>query len=126
MSVIDICTTASLRELATPGLLAVLTPIAVGFGLGVGALGAYLAGTALQDVDTGNEAVKEADGLEKQMMFWMKESLAPRLSVISMVTGSESSVPSFTMSSTVNDPAVSKMCFGSTPVAVESSPKSQR
>jgi K(+)-stimulated pyrophosphate-energized sodium pump len=30
--------------LATPGLLAVLAPIAVGFGLGVGALGAYLAG----------------------------------------------------------------------------------
>jgi K(+)-stimulated pyrophosphate-energized sodium pump len=33
-----------LRELATPGLLAVMAPIAVGFGLGVGALGAYLAG----------------------------------------------------------------------------------
>jgi K(+)-stimulated pyrophosphate-energized sodium pump len=34
-----------LRELATPGLLAVMAPIAVGFGLGVGALGAYLAGS---------------------------------------------------------------------------------
>jgi K(+)-stimulated pyrophosphate-energized sodium pump len=43
--VVDICTRDSLRELATPGLLAVLAPIAVGFGLGVGALGAYLAGT---------------------------------------------------------------------------------
>ncbi|MBI1352202.1 MAG: sodium-translocating pyrophosphatase [Actinomycetales bacterium] len=43
--VVDIVTRDSLRELATPGLLAVLTPIAVGFGLGVGALGAYLAGT---------------------------------------------------------------------------------
>lgn len=43
--VVDICTRDSLRELATPGLLAVLTPIAVGFGLGVGALGSYLAGT---------------------------------------------------------------------------------
>ena len=42
--VVDICTRDSLRELATPGLLAVMTPIAVGFGLGVGALGAYLAG----------------------------------------------------------------------------------
>jgi K(+)-stimulated pyrophosphate-energized sodium pump len=42
--VVDICTRDSLRELATPGLLAVLAPIAVGFGLGVGALGAYLAG----------------------------------------------------------------------------------
>jgi len=43
--VVDIVTRDSLRELITPGLLAVLTPIAVGFGLGVGALGAYLAGT---------------------------------------------------------------------------------
>ncbi len=43
--VVDIVTRDSLRELATPGLLAVLTPIAVGFGLGIGALGSYLAGT---------------------------------------------------------------------------------
>ncbi len=43
--VVDIVTKDSLRELATPGLLAVTTPIAVGFGLGIGPLGAYLAGT---------------------------------------------------------------------------------
>ena len=43
--VVDIVTRDSLRELATPGLLAVMTPIAVGFGLGIGSLGAYLAGT---------------------------------------------------------------------------------
>ncbi len=43
--VVDIVTRDSLRELVTPGLLAVLTPMAVGFGLGVGPLGAYLAGT---------------------------------------------------------------------------------
>jgi K(+)-stimulated pyrophosphate-energized sodium pump len=43
--VVDIVTRDSLRELSTPGLLAVLTPIAVGFGLGVGALGTFLAGT---------------------------------------------------------------------------------
>jgi K(+)-stimulated pyrophosphate-energized sodium pump len=43
--VVDMCTKDSLRELATPGLLAVLTPIAVGFSLGAGALGAFLAGT---------------------------------------------------------------------------------
>jgi K(+)-stimulated pyrophosphate-energized sodium pump len=42
--VVDICTRDSLRELVTPGLLAVLAPVAVGFGLGVGALGSYLAG----------------------------------------------------------------------------------
>ncbi len=43
--VVDIVTRDSLRELVTPGLLAVLTPIAVGFGLGIGALGSFLAGT---------------------------------------------------------------------------------
>ena len=42
--VVDICTRDSLRELVTPGLLAVLAPVAVGFSLGVGALGSYLAG----------------------------------------------------------------------------------
>jgi K(+)-stimulated pyrophosphate-energized sodium pump len=42
--VVDICTRDSLRELATPGLLAVLTPIAVGFGLGYAPLGSFLAG----------------------------------------------------------------------------------
>ncbi len=42
--VVDICTRDSLRELATPGLLAILAPIAVGFGLGVEALAGYLAG----------------------------------------------------------------------------------
>ncbi|MFC5997500.1 sodium-translocating pyrophosphatase [Quadrisphaera sp. GCM10027208] len=42
--VVDICTKDSLRELATPGLLAVLAPVAVGFGLGFGALAGYLAG----------------------------------------------------------------------------------
>ncbi|MDP9417918.1 MAG: sodium-translocating pyrophosphatase [Actinomycetota bacterium] len=42
--VVDICTRDSLRELATPGLMAVLAPIAVGFGLGVGPLAGYLGG----------------------------------------------------------------------------------
>jgi K(+)-stimulated pyrophosphate-energized sodium pump len=43
-AVVDICTKDSLRELATPGLLAVLAPVAVGFGLGIGPLAAYLVG----------------------------------------------------------------------------------
>src|SRR5947208_161851 len=42
--VVDIVTKDSLRELVTPGLLAVLAPIAVGFALGYGPLGSYLAG----------------------------------------------------------------------------------
>jgi K(+)-stimulated pyrophosphate-energized sodium pump len=42
--VVDICTRDSLRELTTPGLLAAMAPIAVGFGLGVGPLAGYLAG----------------------------------------------------------------------------------
>ncbi|GIL27250.1 sodium-translocating pyrophosphatase [Actinocatenispora comari] len=42
--VVDICTRDAQRELITPGILAVFAPIVVGFGLGVGALGAYLAG----------------------------------------------------------------------------------
>jgi len=42
--VVDICTRDAQRELMTPGLLAVLAPIAVGFGLGVGPLAGYLAG----------------------------------------------------------------------------------
>ncbi|MEV6411682.1 sodium-translocating pyrophosphatase [Kribbella sp. NPDC051718] len=42
--VVDICTRDSLRELATPGLLAIAAPIAVGFGLGASALAGYLAG----------------------------------------------------------------------------------
>jgi len=42
--VVDICTRDSLRELATPGLMAALAPVAVGFGLGIGPLAGYLAG----------------------------------------------------------------------------------
>ncbi|GAA4815659.1 sodium-translocating pyrophosphatase [Nocardioides caeni] len=42
--VVDIVTRDSLRELATPGILAILSPIAVGFGLGVGPLAGFLVG----------------------------------------------------------------------------------
>ena len=42
--VVDIVTKDSLRELTTPGILAVLAPVAVGFGLGVTALAGFLAG----------------------------------------------------------------------------------
>jgi K(+)-stimulated pyrophosphate-energized sodium pump len=45
--VIDICTKASLRELTTPALLAVLTPVVIGFGIDWKALGAFLAAVIL-------------------------------------------------------------------------------
>jgi K(+)-stimulated pyrophosphate-energized sodium pump len=45
--VIDICTTASLRELATPALLATLSPVIIGFGINYMALGAFLAAVIL-------------------------------------------------------------------------------
>jgi K(+)-stimulated pyrophosphate-energized sodium pump len=45
--VISICTAAAQRELATPALLAILSPVIVGFGINYFALGAFLAGTIL-------------------------------------------------------------------------------
>jgi K(+)-stimulated pyrophosphate-energized sodium pump len=45
--VIDICTGAALRELTTPALLAVLTPVILGFGISYFALGAFLAAVIL-------------------------------------------------------------------------------
>ncbi|MCA0435589.1 MAG: sodium-translocating pyrophosphatase [Actinobacteria bacterium] len=42
--VVDICTRDSLRELATPGLLAAFSPVVIGFALGFGALAGFLAG----------------------------------------------------------------------------------
>src|SRR5262245_11206204 len=45
--VVDICTRTSLRELMTPGLLAVLSPVIVGFAFEAEALGAFLAGSIL-------------------------------------------------------------------------------
>src|SRR6201991_1485389 len=42
--VVDICTKDSLRELATPGLLAIFAPITIGFAFGAGPLAGYLVG----------------------------------------------------------------------------------
>ena len=41
---VDISTKAALREMIVPGLIAVLMPLIVGFGLGKNAMGGYLAG----------------------------------------------------------------------------------
>ncbi len=45
--VIGICTAAAQRELATPALLAILSPVIVGFGINYLALGAFLAAAIL-------------------------------------------------------------------------------
>jgi K(+)-stimulated pyrophosphate-energized sodium pump len=45
--VISICTGAAQRELTTPALLAILSPVIVGFGINYVALGAFLAATIL-------------------------------------------------------------------------------
>ena len=42
---VDIATTAALREMVVPGLIAVLSPVAVGYFLGTAALGGLLAGS---------------------------------------------------------------------------------
>ncbi len=42
---VDIATTAALREMVAPGLIAVLSPVAVGYFLGTEALGGMLAGS---------------------------------------------------------------------------------
>ncbi|MCX7599427.1 MAG: sodium-translocating pyrophosphatase [Armatimonadetes bacterium] len=42
--VVDICTASALRELAAPGMLAILAPVVVGSWFGWPALGGYLAG----------------------------------------------------------------------------------
>ena len=44
---VDIVTAAAQKELLGPGILAIATPVLVGFGLGPGALGGYLAGAIL-------------------------------------------------------------------------------
>jgi K(+)-stimulated pyrophosphate-energized sodium pump len=41
---VDICTKDSLRELATPGLLAIFAPVCIGFTFGVAPLAGYLVG----------------------------------------------------------------------------------
>jgi len=56
--VIDICTAASLRELATPALLAVLTPVIIGFGINYLALGAFLAAVILTGAADGQLPVQ--------------------------------------------------------------------
>lgn len=47
---IEISTTASLKEMILPGMIAVFLPVLVGFGLGKEALGGFLAGSMLSGI----------------------------------------------------------------------------
>jgi len=47
---VEIATNAALREMVVPGLLAVIAPVVVGFGLGAAALGGMLAGATVVGV----------------------------------------------------------------------------
>ena len=47
---VEISTQAALREMMPPGLIAILTPIAVGFLMGAEALGGYMAGVTVSGV----------------------------------------------------------------------------
>ncbi|MFQ5893290.1 MAG: sodium-translocating pyrophosphatase, partial [Nitrospinota bacterium] len=49
-SCVEIATTAAIKEMIAPGLLAVLTPVVVGFALGKESLGGLLAGATLMGV----------------------------------------------------------------------------
>ncbi|VVB66682.1 K(+)-stimulated pyrophosphate-energized sodium pump [Candidatus Gugararchaeum adminiculabundum] len=44
---VDICASAGIRELIVPGIIVVVLPLLVGFVLGVGALGGFLAGALI-------------------------------------------------------------------------------
>jgi K(+)-stimulated pyrophosphate-energized sodium pump len=43
--IVDIATTAAIREMILPGTIAIVAPIAIGFGLGADVLGGALAGS---------------------------------------------------------------------------------
>jgi K(+)-stimulated pyrophosphate-energized sodium pump len=91
--VVDICTRDSLRELTTPALLAVLTPIAIGFAFGYAPLGSFLAGAiaagALMAVFLANSggAWDNAKKLVEDGNFGGKGSLAHEATIIGDTVG---------------------------------------
>jgi len=91
--VVDICTKTSLRELMTPGLLAVITPIVVGFALKAEALGAFLAGVILSGqllavmLSNAGGAWDNAKKLVEEGLYGGKGSDAHRATVIGDTVG---------------------------------------
>jgi K(+)-stimulated pyrophosphate-energized sodium pump len=92
-AVVDICTRTSLRELMTPGLLAVLTPIVVGFALKAEALGAYLGGVILSGqllavmLSNSGGAWDNAKKLVEEGLYGGKGSEAHKATVIGDTVG---------------------------------------
>src|SRR5205823_8434228 len=91
--VVDICTRTSLRELLTPGLLAVLSPVIVGFFLKEEALGAFLAGAILTGqllavmLSTSGAAWDNAKKLVEEGRYGGKGSEPHRATVIGDTVG---------------------------------------
>jgi K(+)-stimulated pyrophosphate-energized sodium pump len=91
--VVDICTKTSLRELMTPGLLAVITPIVVGFALKAEALGAYLGGVILSGqllavmLSNAGGAWDNAKKLVEEGLYGGKGSEAHKATVIGDTVG---------------------------------------
>jgi K(+)-stimulated pyrophosphate-energized sodium pump len=91
--VVDICTKTSLRELMTPGLLAVLAPVIVGFFLKAEALGAFLAGSILTGqllavmLSNAGGAWDNAKKLVEEGMYGGKGSEAHKATVIGDTVG---------------------------------------
>src|SRR5439155_23995882 len=92
-SVVDICTRTSIRELLTPGALAVLAPVIVGFFLKAEALGAFLAGAILTGqlmavfLSTSGGAWDNAKKLIEEGKFGGKGSDAHKATVIGDTVG---------------------------------------
>jgi K(+)-stimulated pyrophosphate-energized sodium pump len=92
-AVVDICTRDSLRELMTPGLLAVLSPILAGFFLKEEALGAFLAGAILSGqllavmLANSGGAWDNAKKLIEEGLYGGKGSEAHKASVIGDTVG---------------------------------------
>jgi K(+)-stimulated pyrophosphate-energized sodium pump len=92
-SVVDICTRTSIRELLTPGALAVLAPVIVGFFLKAEALGAFLAGAILTGqlmavfLSTSGGAWDNAKKLVEEGKYGGKGSEAHKATVIGDTVG---------------------------------------
>jgi len=91
--VVDICTRTSLQELLTPGLLAVLSPVIVGFFLKDVALGAFLAGAILTGqllavmLSTSGAAWDNAKKLVEEGLYGGKGSESHKATVIGDTVG---------------------------------------